>query len=94
MASTFSKKSATFRPRSPAMTQATPKNRAKTMIWSMFAFTMDSIGLEGKMSSRTSSMGFAALASALSPSMFIPAPALTRLPSARPMTMAMAVVTR
>ena len=73
-----------------------PRNSAKTMICSISAFSMDSIGLVGKILTITCIKGGASLADATSPSAgrFMPAPGSITLPKIRPSTMANAVVTR
>ena len=89
------KKSSAGLPFSPASVMETPRNSAKTMICSMLALTMEAKAFFGNMFVSTCPSEGAALASvALARAMSMPAPGCMRLPSARPMAIAIAVVTR
>ena len=79
---------------SPTMVMPMPRKMAKTIICSISAFSIDSIGLVGKILTITLIMGGASLAAAATPSAgrFIPAPGWIILPKIRPRTMANAVV--
>ena len=90
-----SKKLTSGAPLSFASTADTPRNSAKTIIWSICPSTAAFSGLSGKRLSSTLLMLGASLASNFSPSPIAsPTPGCIRLPSTSPMTIATAVVAR
>ncbi len=82
-------------PFSPTRVIPMPRNRAKAIVWSMFADTSADSALSGMMLRRVLAiLGVSAACTFASTGMLRPAPGLITLPSISPITTAIAVVTR